>query len=590
MSRRQVFLGAAALFIAPLLAYMPAYQAGFVWDDDQYVTTCEPVRAPGGLPRIWFEPGATPQYYPLVFTTFWLEHAAWGLNPTDFHVVNVALHGISAVLLWLLLRRLALPGAWFAAAVFALHPVHAESVAWITERKNTLSGLFYLLALAAYLRFRPLPHEPAARPGGIRFYVLTLLAFTAALLSKTVVSSFPAALLLLTWWKRGAVTRRDVWPLLPLFALGAALAAMTFHMERQHVHALGPEWEFTGLERILIAGRAVWFYAGKLLLPLDLSFVYHRWPIDTRAGWQYLYPLAAVAVLVLLWLGRRRLGRGPLVAVLFFGGTLFPVLGLVNYYYMRYALVADHFQYLPSLGMIALVVATIAVGLRRLGRTGPIAGVIGGAVVLSLYAGGVWQRCRVFHDVETLWTDTIARDPDCKIAHYNLGNYLKSHGRLNEAVPHFEAAVRIRPEDGDAQNNLGAAYVELGRFNDAERHLDAALRLTVSKNPEFTHFNLALVYRRLGRLDEATDQLIDGLQINPNVDAARGDLARLLLARVDSYVEAGQLPQAAEFVRAKREWADFAGGPALIEALNAKLRTPAPTTIPAPPASHPSAP
>jgi len=188
------------------------------------------------------------------------------------------------------------------------------------------------------------------------------------------------------------------------------------------------------------------------------------------------------------------------------------------------------------------------------------------------------------------YNEALRIEPDYAPAHYNLGLHLKRNGLLNEAVPHFEAVVRIWPEDADAQLNLGTTYLGLERLQDAERQLSAALRLRGRKNAEFTHFNLAIVCRRLGRLDEAVDQLIDGLQINPNVDAARRELTGVLLARVDSYVEAGQLPQAAEFVRAKREWANLAGGPELLDALNAKLLTPAPATAPALPASQPTAP
>ncbi len=574
--RRHVLGGMGALFLGTLVAYIPAYRADFIWDDDEYITTNQAVQRPEGLGQIWFKPGATVQYYPLVFSTFWIEHALWGLDPLGYHVVNVALHGVNAVLVWLVLRRLELPGAWFVAALFALHPVQAESVAWVTERKNTLSGLFYLLSALAYLRFRPLAAAAPARTGARTYYVLALLAFLGALLSKTMTLSLPAALLLVTWWKRRRVSFNDVLPLVPMLLIGLGLGALTLGMERYHVVAQGPEWELTLLQRGLIAGRALWFYAAKLLWPVNLSFVYPRWKIDELAPAAYVYPAAALGLPVVLWLVRRHIGRGPLVAVLIYGGTLLPVLGFLNYYYMRYSFVADHFQYIAGLGPLALAGGGVAAALRRAGPVARRTARAVGAVVLVLLAVGVWQRSRVFHDVETLWRDTLARDPECKIAHYNLGNYLKDHGQLTEAVAHYEAAVRIRPDDADARNNLGGAYMDLQRFADAERTLREALQLKTNLSPEFARFNLGLLCQRTGRLDEAIEHYLRGLEIKPGVEPARRDLAALLVRRVDAYLALGQRQQALEFVRAMRDWAAFAGGPSLVATLESRISEAAP--------------
>ena len=242
---------------------------GFIWDDDDYVQDNLTLRSLAGLGQIWFQPGATRQYYPLVHTTYWLEYRLWDLNPTGYHVVNVILHALSAVLVWRLLIRLKVPGAWAAAALFALHPVHVESVAWITERKNTLSGAFYLSAAWAYLRY-----EEARSP---RLYWAALLLFAAALLSKTVTCTLPAALLLVLWWKGQRPMRRTAVTLVPFFALGVAMSGVTVWMEKHSVGAWGPEWDLSLVERGLIAGRALWFYAAKLLVPLNLTFIYPRW-------------------------------------------------------------------------------------------------------------------------------------------------------------------------------------------------------------------------------------------------------------------------------------------------------------------------
>ncbi|MBU0640698.1 MAG: hypothetical protein KKB50_17685 [Planctomycetes bacterium] len=260
---RNLLLG-VVLVAATLAAYVPAMRGGFIWDDDYYVSDNQTLRTTDGLRRIWLEPGAVPQYYPLVHTTYWVEYRLWQDWAPGYHAVNVVLHALSALLVATALRRLQVPGAWFAALLFALHPVHVESVAWITERKNVLSGLFYLLAVLAYCRFANLDSNPA-RPGRCwGCYTLALALFLCALLSKTVTASLPAALLLLIWWKRGRIGGRDIAPLVPFFALGIALGLVTVWMEKHHVGAQGELWHLALAERLLVAGRAAWFYAGKL--------------------------------------------------------------------------------------------------------------------------------------------------------------------------------------------------------------------------------------------------------------------------------------------------------------------------------------
>jgi len=278
-AERRLWLAPALLLVGLTVgAYIPAMHGGFIWDDDDYVQDNPTLRSLAGLGQIWFQPGATRQYYPLVHTTYWLEYRLWGLDPTGYHVVNVILHALSAVVVWRILSRLQVPGAWAAAALFALHPVHVESVAWITERKNALSGAFYLSAAWAYLRY-----EAARRP---RWYGAALVLFAAALLSKTVTCTLPAALLLVLWWKGQTPMRRPAVALGPFFVLAGTMSAVTVWMERHSVGAWGPEWDLSLVERGLIAGRALWFYAATLLVPLDLAFIYLRWAIDATAIWQ----------------------------------------------------------------------------------------------------------------------------------------------------------------------------------------------------------------------------------------------------------------------------------------------------------------
>jgi hypothetical protein len=394
---------AALLILLTLIAYIPALQGGFIWDDNDYVSDNAALRSADGLRRIWTEPGAVPQYYPLTFTTFWLEYRVWGLSPAGYHALNVALHAVSAVVLWRVLLLLQVPGAWLAAAVFAVHPVEVESVAWITERKNTLSGACYLAALLAYLHFA----FGAARRRW-RLYGLALALFIAALLSKTVAASLPAVLVLILWWKRDRLDAAALWPLAPMFALGLGAGLLTAGVERQYVGAVGADWNLSAVDRCLIAGRALWFYAATLAWPHPLIFFYPRWRIDAGIWWQHLFPLAAIGLAALLAALRHRLGKGPLVAVLAFAVMLAPALGFVDVFPMRYSFVADHFQYLASIALIALAVA---VGCRALRGAPPGARAAVGAGVLALLTTLSWRQGDVSLDQEALWRDTIAKNP-----------------------------------------------------------------------------------------------------------------------------------------------------------------------------------
>jgi protein O-mannosyl-transferase len=526
MSEKNLALG-AGLMLLVLVAYVPATRCGFIWDDDYYVTNNETLRTTGGLKAIWGEPGKTPQYYPLAFTSFWAEFRGWGLKPAGYHVVNILLHGGNAVLLWLVLRRLGIPGAWFAAALFALHPVQVESVAWVTERKNVLSGLFYWAALLAYLRFSPPETDLAFRVRPWGWYGLALAFFACALLSKTVTCSLPAALVLLYWWKRGTVVYREVLALAPLFVLGAALAAVTVLMERHHVGAVGEDWALSPVERVLVAGRALWFYAGKLAWPVDLTFIYPRWQIDAEAPGPYAFPFAAAGVIAVLAAARPRLGRGPLVAVLLFAGTLVPALGFVNVYPMRYSFVADHFQYLASVALIVLATAGAALTLERLGPAW--VGPVGGGLVVLVLGTLTWRQQAAYENLETLWKDTLSKNPDCWMAHYNLGGLLLNHDDLEGALEHLSAAVSTNPRLAQAHNNLGLVFWKMNRLEEARAHLQTAVDLNPPDPAVLNVYsNLATVLDQLGKRPEAMACFRRALEIDPGYAEGRYRLGGLL--------------------------------------------------------------
>jgi len=500
-------LPALALALLVVAAYLPALHAGFIWDDDAYVTANATLRTLDGLRRIWLEPGAVPQYYPLTFTSLWLDHHLWGVQPLGYHLVNVLLHGANVILVWVIGRRLALPGAWLAAAVFAVHPVHVESVAWVTERKNVLSGALYLAAFLAYLR---------AAGGARAAYGLALGLFAGALLAKTVTCTLPVVLLLVLWWRRGRV---DITPLIPFFVLGAASGLVTAWMEAHHVGATGALWRLSLLDRCLIAGRALWFYAGKLLWPHPLAFIYARWHVDAAVWWQYLFPLAAAATVAALHLARGRIGSGPLVAVLCYVATLAPALGFVNVYPMRYSFVADHFQYLASLPLIALAAA----GATRLPRPQVI-----GAGVLLVLGALAWRQGLVYRDAETVWRDTLAKDPDSSMAHINLGMLLSDDGRVPEAIVHFREALRIDPEDGEAHDDLGNALASEGKLDEAIAEYGAALGM--KGDHALVHNNLGNALAASGRLEDAAAHYREAIREKPGYADPHSNLGNVLAA------------------------------------------------------------
>ncbi len=420
-----------------------------------------------------------PQYYPLVHSIFWIEYHLWGLWTPGYHVVNVLLHAAAAVLLWRLLLRLAAPGAWLAAAIFVVHPVEVETAAWITEQKNTLSAVFALLSMLAYLRFSP-PEKPATdtSPGerpDWRFYTLALVCYVLALWSKTVTASVPAVLLVIYWWKRGAITRRD-WALLaPFFVIGLALASITVRMERTNVGAEGMPWNLGLAGRMLVGGRALWFYAGELLWPVDLSFFYPRWNIEPGRPWQYFYPAAVVAVLAGLWAARKRVGRGTLAAVLIFAGVLTPALGFFNVYPFRYSYVADHFQYHASMALIALAVAGAITAWKQLSPRQGNLGTAVGICVLGVLGYLAFERTRVYQNQFTLFKDVLERDPQSWIGHNNLGTLYLSAGDLPKAMEHLSIAMRLNPQYLEAHNAMASALAAIGDYRAAMKLLDQTL-------------------------------------------------------------------------------------------------------------------
>jgi tetratricopeptide (TPR) repeat protein len=505
----------ALVFIVCIVAYFPALQAGFIWDDHPGHVTRPELRSLAGLARIWTDVGATQQYYPLLHSAFWVEHRLWGDSPFGYHLVNVLLHATSACLLAALLRRLSIPGAWFAALLFALHPVCVESVAWISEQKNTLSIVFYLSAGLVYLRY--------SERQTTRDYIIATTLFLLALLTKTITATLPAALLVILWWRNGRLDgKRDVLPLTPWFALGVGAGLLTASVEQTQIGAQGTDFTLDPIERVLLAGRAIWFYTAKLFWPAELIFIYPRWQIDASEAAQWVFPLTALGLIgILFW--RRKQNRGALAGALLFGGTLFPALGFVNVFPFVYSFAADHFQYVASLAIFALVAAA---GTSALSRFPAWTSRCTAALVLAMLGILTWEHARTFRDVFTLYETTLAKNPAAWMAHNNLAIALVDTGRAADALPHYERALALRPNYAEAENNLGYALNKLGRPADALPHLSRAIQL----NPKYAdaHNNLGTVFMALGRPADGIAGFTEALRLVPAHSIARFNLGLAL--------------------------------------------------------------
>jgi protein O-mannosyl-transferase len=516
--RQKVLVLGLLLIAAVAIAYFPAWNGKPIWDDNAHMTS-PALQSVDGLIRIWTEPGATQQYYPLAHSVFWIEHALWGDTVLPYHLVNILLHALSAFVIYRILRWLEVPGSWLAAALFGLHPVQVESVAWISELKNTLSGLFFFSAAFVYLKF------DQERTRGL--YLIALLLFVAGLLCKTVIAPLPAALLVVFWWKHRNISwKQHVAPLLPFFVVGMGAGLFTAWVERNFVGAQGAVFQLSILQRCLIAGRDFWFYLFKLIWPQSLIFIYPRWQIDAGVWWQYLFPIAVLIVFAVLWKMRAR-GRGPLAAMLIFAGLLFPALGFINVYPFIYSFVADHFQYLACIGPLTLAAAGISLGLDTLEVNQKFFRRTIYAALLIALGFLTWQQSRQYIDIETIWRTTIARNPGAWMAYSNLGSFLIARGNTNEAIADFRKALELWPDQSKDHNNLGKAFAQQGRMAEAMTEFQTASR--ISPNDPDAESNLGAALLEQGKSEEAISHLRQAVEKFPRHAQARINLGNALL-------------------------------------------------------------
>ncbi|MFT3868887.1 MAG: tetratricopeptide repeat protein [Nibricoccus sp.] len=516
MRRLLPWLLGLVLVAMVVLAYQPAWTAGFIWDDDDYVTNNPLLSAPDGLWRIWFSTDSPSQYFPLTYSSFRLQYSLWALNPAGYHWVNILLHAVNALLVWRLLARLSLPGAWFGAAVFALHPLQVESVAWITELKNVQSLFFFLLALLAWL-------EWAERPKPWRWYALALLFHALALLSKTTACTLPAALVLILWLKHKPIDLRRWLQLAPFVLLSLAMGLLTVWWERHHQGTGAVAFSYNALDRLLIASRSLCFYLGKFLWPVDLTFSYPLWKIDAASLLAYVWLILLLALTAVLFLLRKQFGRGPGTALVWFAAMLSPLLGFIMLYTFKYTFVADHYVYVALLGPAALLAAglhSLRLPALRLGLS---------AVILLACAAATFRQSHMYKDLRSLWQTTIEKNPRSFMGHNNLGAIFLQQGNIDQAIVHFRTALEILPNHGNAHGNLAHALLQKGQSEEALAHFRRAIE--IEPNEPKAHADLAHGLLRLGRLDEATASAQRALELNSDFAEAHYHLGLILFQK-----------------------------------------------------------
>ena len=555
---RRDWVWALLLIAFVFIAYSQVFRADFIWDDESHLTQNPCVIGPLGLKEIWTTTQAV--YYPLVLTTFWVLHKFIGLNPLPYHALNVLLHAVSAILLWRVLRLLHVRGAWLGAALWALHPVMVQSVAWVTELKNTQSCVFYLLSILFFLKWEDQGVSPpgsAQRQNRDRrslVFALSLLSFLLATLSKPSAVMLPFVLALCVWWMRGKIRWRDTLAFAPFALISAVASTWTIWEQRFHARAVGPEWVETFPERLIIAGKAIWFYLGKLVWPHPLIFIYPRWHVDSSNVVAYLPLMAAIATLIGLWFVRAQLGRAFFFAAAYYVISLFPVLGFFSVYFFRYSFVSDHFQYLASMGPLALIGAGIATLLGRfcgtpdqfvshpetVSRSGntivsPRRQLVSSSVLCGILLVSLgfltWRQTAEYHNLFALYTATLEKHPRCWMAHYNLGIVLREQGDVDQAIEHYREAVALRPDYAEAHYNLGRLLAEKGQLDDAIVHYERAA--SINPADAAAQNNLGVTLFGIGRADDAIAHYQKALEIRPDYAEASCNLANVLIAKGD---------------------------------------------------------
>lgn len=505
-------IGILFLGLLIFLVYQPVIHGQWLWDDDDLVSENMSLRSVEGLREIWIKPGATPQYYPLTFTVFWLQYQVWGPEPAGYHLVNILLHFLNAALIWILLKRLKIPWAYGAALIFAVHPVNVETVAWISELKNAMMVLLYLLTLLSYFQYRDVSSLGSRDQGRHFYYFLAIFFFTFSLLSKTTAATLPIVIIILFWWRRGKVEKRILLEMIPFFLIGLLAGSFTVFCEKVFVGARGELWQFSFLDRLVIAGRALWFYPWKIFWPTNLSFFYQPWVINSSNAGSYIYGFGFLCLIFSLFFLRKRIGRGPLAAVMFYAITIFPALGFFDIETMLYSFVADHYQYLACLGWIVLFLAGAHYIISKQGKFLKRASVAGLIVIVVLLSFLTNQQARLYQTQLDLYKDVVSKNPKCWLAYNNLGCIYSRQSRYEVAIAYFDKAIEINPTIYLAFRNRAIAHLNLKHYHKAVLDAKKAIHL----RPVAQAFDLlGFIYFKQQMWDKALQAYDIVIKINP---------------------------------------------------------------------------
>jgi len=508
-----ILIGLAVLFV-----YWPSLDSGFIWDDDVHLTQNVNMQDLRGLGQIWTSPAAV--YYPLTSTVFWIEARLFGNHPMGYHAFNIALHTANAFLIFLILAQyFEFFIAFSAALVFAVHPVQVESVAWITELKNVLSGFFCFLSVLFYQR-----HVAGTACRGKRYYFISLGFYAAAVLSKSQVIMLPVVFLLYHTFRTPRESARKIAGLAPFFLISIFAALWTVWEQSLHSGAIGNDWSLSLIQRTLLSVRCLWLYAVKMVFPFLLMFIYPKWnPAGLLSlGFSFVLFLLTAVLLTLLAF-KNKINRWILFGLIYFTVMLFPCLCFFDIYFMKYSFVADHFAYHAGIGLI-----TVGIYLLSRIRRPPYLRSFLAAVIVLIFAGIAHAHTGAFRSSKTLWLDTVRKNPEAWLAYHNLATELYREGNIAGAVRHYDLALKIKPDFAEAHINLCYLLAATRNAGPAVMHGRTAIRL----QPEnaSAHLNLGIALFESGDSTGAKEEFQKALALNPKLDDAYANLADVLIA------------------------------------------------------------
>ncbi len=540
--RARVIIPALAMLMCILLVYYPLHAAGFIWDDGYWILNNPAMHRWSDLGVIWFNPLMFIQYYPLSVTAYFLQYQLWGANALGYHIVSILLVFFNALILWRILLRLHLRAAWLAATLFAINPLVVESVAWVVEQKNLISGILVLGAAWGWIRFagldRPEDQLESAEPVyKWKFYSVALLLYFLAVCAKTFVCALPAAILVLTWWKLGRISRKHVFASIPWFAISAGAGWMAAWRERYGAGAHGKPYHFTVFQHLVIAGKDIWFYVWKLLWPHPILMVYPRWHVHGFTTVDILYPIAAALVAVVCFAARKKCGRGLFAAVAIYVIMVSPALGFVAFAGMALTFVADHYFYLGCISLIVLLTQagvmvsdsieshwparasrTTARIASRPDFTGSLSKFPVAVSVIMLAAMGTvsYAQCQYYVPPIEIWVHELRYDKQCFKAYESLALHDKAHGHIHQEFANCQMALKLtKGIDPAANYMLGSLYLE-------QRHnIPMAMRylrqsLMVDSYQAKAIVKLAYCYEQQGNWAMAVKDLRRGIGLMPS--------------------------------------------------------------------------